>query len=415
MIDHKIFGFSKQFMFFLVQNICSGIGCLIDTAFGNNINLNSICVSSAYTVITWITYAAYSIGIYAYRVILGKTKLCFYIQIAVSFVLSIVLTSLNGILPKLFNLTNVQYDLFSKCLVIHGLSLPLLAIGDFLSNYVMYTCKNRIGAIGNAIFYIIMIVTDGMVVLQGGSLQHLVTCTAVSYAVYNIYMLMASGMFKEEYVYERGDLRLILGHGINTCFDRLTGKIATITFNVFVSKLGTELYAVHSVCYALGVFTENCTNALHTFVNVRLSYCKDSLEKFCYMRLIRKRYCFTCILISYLISYILLIFMHGDVSIFSCLIYTALYCTEVIALVWYETYKAYLTSEGKTQYLKFGGIVGICIRIPIVIPAYCYGLGLLPFAIASTVDFGCRGIYFYLCCRQNLMKMQFNTMIKSLN
>lgn len=107
--------------------------------------------------------------------------------------------------------------------------------------------------------------------------------------------------------------------------------------------------------------------------------------------------------------------MHGDVSIFSCLIYTALYCTEVIDLVWYETYKAYLTSEGKTQYLKFGGIVGICIRIPIVILAYCYGLGLLPFAIASTVDFGCRGIYFYLCCRQNLMKMQFNTMIKSLN
>lgn len=197
MISHKIFGFSKQFMFFLVQN-------------------NSICVSSAYTVITWITCAAYSIGIYAYRVILGKTKLCFYIQIAVSFVFSIVLTSLNGILPKLFNLTNVQYDLFSKCLVIHGLSLPLLAVGDFLSNYVMYTCKNRIGAIGNAIFYIIMIVTDGMVVLQGGSLQHLVTCTAVSYAVYNIYMLVASGMFKEEYVYERGDLRLILGHGINT-------------------------------------------------------------------------------------------------------------------------------------------------------------------------------------------------------
>lgn len=47
-IPHKI---DRQFLFFLMQNVFVGICGMVDTGFGNHIDIDSVCVLPAYTVI----------------------------------------------------------------------------------------------------------------------------------------------------------------------------------------------------------------------------------------------------------------------------------------------------------------------------------------------------------------------------
>lgn len=68
--------------------------------------------------------------------------------------------------------------------------------------------------------------------------------------------------FDKQFLFSRSDIKMLLKHGSNTYINRVTGKIATIFYNIHASRLGTELYNIHAVCYAIGIFTENFTNVL---------------------------------------------------------------------------------------------------------------------------------------------------------
>lgn len=393
-----LFKFDKQFLFFLFQNIFIGICNLIDTAFGNHIDLDSVCVLSAYTIITWVTYATYSIGSYAYRVLLDKAKLCCVLQIATGILLGAVLYACNSVVSHMYSLTDNQYVLFESCLKVHALWCPVLAFREFLGNYAEYRCYNKQALSGNIILYGSMIITDVLVIYFGGSLTELVWFTGLCSLIYSVYMFIVLDFRKEKFCFSKLDAKLAFKHGWNTCFDRITGKVATVCYNIYASKLGTELYAVHSVCYAIGVFTENFTNALLTYEVISLVDKKQDKFKHCVA--VAKKYSVFIVVSSYFVCYLLLLFTHGTVSITDCLLYTALYCTEIFALLLYEPMKAYLLSEGCTNYLKFGGVIGIFVRIPLVVIGYYLNLGLFPFALSCTFDFGVRGLYFYLMSKK---------------
>lgn len=57
---------SKQYLFFMLQNLFIGICGLVDTAFGNHIDLDSLCVMSAFSVISLTTYVTYCTGTQPY-------------------------------------------------------------------------------------------------------------------------------------------------------------------------------------------------------------------------------------------------------------------------------------------------------------------------------------------------------------
>lgn len=405
----NIFKFNKQFLIFLFQYVGFGICNLIDTGFGNQIDIDSICVLSAYTVITWVTYAGYSVGCYAYRAVLSEGKACLYIQIAVSIILGILLYLLSPIIPRIYSLTVNQCVLFEKCLKIHAVSLPLSAIGDFLNNYSLYLCKNKISITGNIIFYSIMFITDALVVFCHGTLIHIMWFTVISWLIYDIYMIIVSGILREKYVFNLKEIKVLLKYGSDICFDRLTGKVATVVFNIFASKLDTYFYSIHAVCYSLGTFTENFTNALFTYTVVSIADTSSGVDKFNHCKVILKKHFLFCIVSSYFVCCILLLFIHGDVKLSDCWFWMFLYCSQIFVLVLYEVMKGYLTSEQQTKYLRWGGIIGIVVRVPITVGGYYLGFGLLPFAIGSAVDFLIRGLYFYICSRIVVSKKLITT------
>lgn len=68
----------------------------------------------------------------------------------------------------------------------------------------------------------------------------------------------------------------------------------------------------------------------------------------------------------------------------------ALEMLDCISLLFYESYKAVLSVYCKTEYLKWGGLIGIFVRIPFVFITFNLGFGLWAFGIANTLDFAAK-------------------------
>lgn len=387
----------KQFYIFLVQGLFVAICGLIDTAFGNQLGIDSICVLASYTVLTWISYNTYSLGTYAYRVMLDKKEVCILTNLGISILMIILVLPLVNIIPEIYSLTQVQKLLMSNCLRAHIITMPALAVGEFLSSYIQLKCLNKCIVISNIIFYVVMLSSDAAVVILGGNLEMLIWCTGASYIIYDIYLLISSKFLKDLDKPLFRDLKLVIKYGSDIFFDRMTGKVATIAYNIFASKLGTELYAIHSVCYAIAVSTENFTNTIYTYQVIKLSAIEDIKKKFKECNKTMLKCALPSTIISYTMAFAMLIFLHGDTSIKQCCIYLPIYCLQAIVLILYESYKGYLTSVKQSKYLRYGGLCGIIVRIPISVIGFYLGLGILPFALACVIDFLVRGIYYYIC------------------
>lgn len=390
----------KQLWIFVLQGIFVGICEKIDTAFGNNISIDAICVLSAYTIITWVTYCIYQMGSYSYRIMLSKEKNNLLISVVVSLLLSVLVFALSDYIPYIYSLTEKQNVLFSKCLKMHALCIPFFSIGEFIYRYMLIKCMNKLMFVTNVIFYTMMIGLDAIVYFKGYDLDALIFSTFISYLVYDIIIVIYSGILKVEDNIELVTLKECLKHSTNMLIDRLLGKVATVTYNIYASKLGTEMYAIHSVCYSIAVFTEYITNSLYDYQIVRLKAYNDIKDKFNTCMGILKKVLIPLTILGYFSSFLLLMMVHGKVSIQSCIIPLILYCSQVFFIQLYESLRGYLTSLRKSELLKWAGLIGIFVRIPVTLIAYYCNIGIYGFALASSLDFLCRGFYFYICSKR---------------
>lgn len=310
---------------------------------------------------------------------------------------------LSDKIPHLYTLTPSQYNLFTRCLRVHAVSIPLLAIGDFVNNYMIIKCMNKLMWIANIIFYFIMISLDAILYFRGKDLDYLIIATGISYLVYDIIAIVFSKILKTEDKVNIQDLKLCIKHGINMVVDRLLGKVATITYNIYASKLGTEVYAIHSICYSIATFTEYITNQQFNYQVIMLSPIDNIKDKWIKCKELFKKTFIPLGIIGYITSFILLLIIHGEVKIEVCIVPLILYCSQAFLIQIYESLRGYLTSLQRSDLLKWAGLIGIFSRIPVTLISYYSGIGLYGFALASSIDFICRGIYFY-CCHKLIIK-----------
>ena len=187
----------KQFFVFILTAFGVAIFDLIDSAFGNNLGIDSICVLSAFTVILWCAKVLGNLGKYAYDIRQKNFSECLLLQILSSGATSIFILIFCNKLPYIYHLTDRQYMLFTKCLFWFALVFPLRQIANFCDNYVVLNCKNRTLIISNVIYYALMIVLDLLVVIMGGKCYHLIITTDISYIVFFIYLWFAEKFWKQ--------------------------------------------------------------------------------------------------------------------------------------------------------------------------------------------------------------------------
>jgi Na+-driven multidrug efflux pump len=357
---------------------------------------------SSFSVVNTVVYSTYQIGGYGFRVALKKAKICSLIQSILGIILGIVIFLTSSYIVQLWNSTPEQMELFNRTLKVYALNLPFLAFSDFLYNYVMFTCDNKHSLIGNIIYYTVMILLDALVLFTGGDLPQLILTTGISNIVYIIYLLIASDFLKLKERWSWVAIKILLIHGVNTWINRVAVALASVVYSIWASKLGTELYAIHSVCYSTAQFAEGAINSIYVYLTVTLAKINDSIDKFKKIIETLKQYGLFYIVFSYTMCYTLIFVTHGKVEVWDCLGYGALYMTVAFGSLLYESMGSFVISEHQTSKYALGGLACVLVRIPVVIIGMKLGLGLIPFAVAGLLDYLSRGIYFYVCGRKLL-------------
>lgn len=188
----------KQFFVFALTGASIAILDLVDSAFGNTINIDSICVMSAFTIIYWFICVICQIGEYAYNVKLKNETECFILEMIATVLCSILIIIFRNQISHIYNLTENQYRLFSLCLLYKGILLVPAKIQSFFYSYIEINCKNKNIVIANVLFYTTMILFDAIVILNHGECYHLIIATGLANIVTIVYFFIFC-RFKEYY------------------------------------------------------------------------------------------------------------------------------------------------------------------------------------------------------------------------
>ena len=100
---------------------------------------------------------------------------------------------------------------------------------------------------------------------------------------------------------------------------------------------------------------------------------------------------------------ILIVPMHGETGLASALFISSLYMTQSILLVIYENSRGFLASIGQTKSLRWGGLIGVLIRVPLSFISIVTPIGIYGFAFGSGIDFLLRGLYYSRQVRKSVV------------
>lgn len=380
----------RQLYIFIMQYLFIMMCEQIDTAFINNVSMDAICIFSAFCPLMWTVNQIRNMGIEGYRVLRKNRMNCFVLCTITSLVSSVLCVSLSGIIPEIYSITDLQKELLTKCLFMEGIGLVFQGMEHFIHNWLLLECRNKEAIKYDITLYIMMIASDLFVFMNKFSVEYFMLATTICYFIQVVIMCMFTDFLVKERI-SMTILKEATKHASRLLIDGLVGKVATMFYNIFASKLGTELYAIHAICYNICTQEEAISVSAYTFT---LTHLKKTKGTYTEAWEIIKKNLIKLIYITYITAGVLLVLTHGSVSIWTCVPYLIVYVSDIIALIFYEVFKGYLVTHQKTFIVKNGGIVGVFIRIPTVIIGYYCGLGVWGFALPCLIDFSVRAIYF---------------------
>lgn len=383
----------KQFFIFLFTGLSIAILDLIDTAFGNQISLDSICVMSAMSILYWCINCICRIGEYTYSIKMKYENESFILEMIATIICSILVIIFRGPISHIYSLTDRQYELLNLCLLWKGLLLIFAKIESFLYTYIELNCMNKQILISNIIFYSTMIGLDVIVILLNGECYHLIITTGMADIITGIYLIVSSKFIKKIYRPKLYIIMELINCSKNILINNALGRGATIIFNVSASFLGTKYYALHSVGYSIATSMESITDRCCTYQLIKLKTTKSIQTKYKTYKDTFKKTFIPTMIVCYLTAIMMIFPMKGVIDFKEALIVTLMYNSQSIFIQPYENIRGFLISCEDTKSLRFVGLVGILVRGPISIISIFTPIGIYGFAFGVSIDFIVRYIY----------------------
>ena len=383
----------KQFFIFLFTGLSIAILDLIDTAFGNQISLDSICVMSAMSILYWCINCICRIGEYTYSIKMKYENESFILEMIATIICSILVIIFRGPISHIYSLTDRQYELLNLCLLWKGLLLIFAKIESFFYTYIELNCMNKQILISNIIFYSTMIGLDVIVILLNGECYHLIITTGMADIITGIYLIVSSKFIKKIYRPKLYIIMELINCSKNILINNALGRGATIIFNVSASFLGTKYYALHSVGYSIATSMESITDRCCTYQLIKLKTTKSIQTKYKTYKDTFKKTFIPTMIVCYLTAIMMIFPMKGVIDFKEALIVTLMYNSQSIFIQPYENIRGFLISCEDTKSLRFVGLVGILVRGPISIISIFTPIGIYGFAFGVSIDFIVRYIY----------------------
>lgn len=359
-----------------------------------------MCVFCIYNNLL-VFYVLATMGHYGYNVTLRYIKSSILISVISSILVGIVMILFRHQLARMYSLTDIQYEIVEKFIVAKAIFFPFEAVSNLCYRYAIVKMKNKVMTITNSVYYTVLIGFDILVIYLHLEAHWLVIGTGITYFIVSILSLCITGVLKDEDKITLESIKILLKHCRYIVFERITGKIATFVFNICASHLGTEAYAVHGVAYGVTTTIEEMSYSITDYSNIMLHSINGIKNKFIRMKeIIRKNFLWFNGLV-YLAGIIMVFPLKGDVNTQDAIMMSLLYLTDQITLYFYHIYEGCLLSMELSRCISRCGMIGILIRVPIAIMSV-FWFGITGFALASTIDFGIRALYYRLCISRHM-------------
>lgn len=390
----------KEFFSLLISFIFMSIADSIDSAFNNAINLDAIVVCGSLLFVDLILKSISDIGIFTYRT--ERKDECAYliINVIVGILLGILVFFSRNIIIGFFDLTIIQKQLLYSILTLY---IVYLTIGRLSSAiFEMIRLKNELKLYRKSLilYYVTLITFDLIAFVFTRNLVLLYVATILSWLISIAYMLYK---LKLKFIFPNKEIiRKIFRIGIPTALERLLSRILILIYGTLASKMGTEKYSIHSICYSTILKLEVIASAFQATLMIKLPQCK-SLEEQYENCVFMKKKCFgIIILLDYLFGALILIISHGSLPLTHCFPYIIFYSFGMFGLYLYVTYQTLLIVQGKPKIMLVGSFVGALVRVILCYVFLNSQISLFIFGISNFIDFYIRSIIY----RIGLAKMK---------
>ena len=202
-------------------------------------------------------------------------------------------------------------------------------------------------------------------------------------------------------------LKEVIKIGIPTALERLLSRICILLYGLIASKLGTEKYSIHSICYSTILKLEVIAAAFQAVMMIQLPKYKTVDERFEASKKMKKDYFLLIILLDYVFGTIILIISHGSLPLYKCFPYILFYSIQVFGLYYYAVYQTLLIVQGKPKIMLIGSFVGSLARLVLSYVFLNTDISLFIFGISNFIDFYIRDII-YKIGLSKIYKTSFN-------
>ncbi len=388
----------KEFISILISFIFMSIADSIDSAFNNLISIDAIVVSGSFLLIDSIFKSFSEIGLYTYRTTRKNEWSYLWFNILFSLLMGFIVLLCRGLIINIFDLTNIQKDMLSVLLAFYIGYLVLGRLANAIFEMIRLKGELKLYRKSLIVYYISLIGLDALAYLLTKNLILLFIATMISWIVSIVYMLYHLKL-KFEFP-NKESLKNVIKYGLPYSSERLLSKIFLLLYGVVASRLGTEQYSIHTICYAICLTLEIITNAYQATLMIKVPIEGSYDEQYKSMINMKKK-CFPLIvLLNYIFAIIYLIIQHGSLPIDKCFPYIIFYTFGVFGLYQYESYKTLCITQGKTKILLLGSTIGSCIRVIICYLFYNTSIALFVFGVVNFMDFYIRSIIYRIKLRK---------------
>ena len=388
----------KEFISILISFIFMSIADSIDSAFNNLISIDAIVVSGSFLLIDSIFKSFSEIGLYTYRTTRKNEWSYLWFNILFALLMGFIVLLCRGLIINIFDLTNIQKDMFSVLLAFYIGYLVLGRLANAIFEMIRLKGELKLYRKSLIVYYISLIGLDALAYLLTKNLILLFVATMISWIVSIVYMLYHLKL-KFEFP-NKESLKNVIKYGLPYSSERLLSRIFLLLYGVVASRLGTEQYSIHTICYAICLTLEIITNAYQATLMIKVPIEGSYDEQYKSMINMKKK-CFPLIvLLNYIFAIVYLIIQHGSLPIDKCFPYIIFYTFGVFGLYQYESYKTLCITQGKTKILLLGSTIGSCIRVIICYLFYNTSIALFVFGVVNFMDFYIRSIIYRIKLRK---------------
>lgn len=384
----------KDFISILISFIFMSIADNVDSAFNNYISVDAVVVCGSLIFIKFMFKSIGEIGIYTHRTVRKNSSSYLLISGIVGLILGIVSFLFSDLIVNLFDLTINQKEMLSSILKLYIIYLPISILHVGLLEIVRLKNELKLYRKGLFITYISLISLDILAFIFTKSLIALFIATILSDIICFTYLTYKTKLKYQQITKE--ELNNVKLYGVPYSLERIFSRALILIYGVLASRLGTEKYSIHTICYSVCLTLEVITNAYQATLMIKVPEGKTYKQQY-RICMEMKNKCFPLIiLLNFIFAFIYLIISHGSVPIFKCFPYLLFYIIAVFGLYQYETYKTLCITQGKSFILFIGSTVGVIIRLLICLLFVDTSFSLFIFGIVNFIDFYSRSIVYRL-------------------